>query len=349
MPKPSYQKPGLILKKGDIDVTESYVSDLQEDLRRLGYLKKNIDGNFGPGTERAVKALSYDLLYIDGSSTKDVGDAPLLVFNYNIGRFADVTISLDSSLGACLSDMLIDPEFPKLPKVDDPDTENDKIVNYIKQMSSTEAPIPFIIGILKQESRLKHFHEPSGNDRDTYIVVGQDTNASSKHIITSRGYGAGQYTLFHHPPGQEEIEDFMLDVEKNIQKAVKELQNKFKHFVNGEDSGTKADDRIAEYGTGDLRFCKFQEDDTRYMKDCVQCMKDAGQYDIEEGVTHWYAGSNHTYFPTQYYRKASYDSVPVRSNIGCDWPYAARRYNGSGINSYHYQTRVLINVYKLGN
>ena len=148
-----------------------------------GYLKKNIDGNFGPGTERAVKALSYDLLHNDGSSTQNDGDAPVRVFDYNEGRIADVTKTVDFSLAACISDMLDDPGFPKLPNSDDPDTENDIIVDYLKQLSSTDAPIPFILGILKQESGLKHYHEPSGNDRDTYIVVGQDTNASYKHII----------------------------------------------------------------------------------------------------------------------------------------------------------------------
>jgi hypothetical protein len=33
--------------------------------------------------------------------------------------------------------------------------------------------------------------------------------------------------------------------------------------------------------------------------------------------------------------------VPDRAKLGCDWPYAVRRYNGSGVNSYHYQYQVL--------
>ena len=76
------------------------------------------------------------------------------------------------------------------------------------------------MGILQQESGLKHYHEPRGADEDTFINVGLDINAGKKYIITSRGYGAGQYTLFHHPPRREEIKDFMLDVEKNLQKAM---------------------------------------------------------------------------------------------------------------------------------
>jgi hypothetical protein len=214
----------------------------------------------------------------------------------------------------------------------------------MRDMPSREVPIPFLMGMLLQESGLKHYNEPAGKDEDAYIVTGLDTNANQKYIVTSRGYGAGQYTLFHHPPRKEEIEDFMLDVQKNLQKAIRELREKFDHFVNGNTTGKRADDRIAEYGNGPLRLCKYPETDSRYMKDCKRCMAAAGQYDIKEGVTRFYDGSTHTFVPTQYYRKASYDSVPIRKNIGCDWPYAMRRYNGSGVNSYHYQARVLKNV-----
>ena len=47
--------------------------------------------------------------------------------------------------------------------------------------------------------------------------------------------------------------------------------------------------------------------------------------------------------PTQYYEMSSpaYRNVPVPSAVECDWPYAVRRYNGAGINSYHYQVRVM--------
>jgi len=46
---------------------------------------------------------------------------------------------------------------------------------------------------------------------------------------------------------------------------------------------------------------------------------------------------------TEYYDLSgpAYRNSPLPSDIGCDWPYAVRRYNGSGINSYHYQVRVL--------
>jgi len=347
MPTLSYRKAGLILERGGSDGTEKQVRDFQRDLRQLGYLRRGIDGKFGRGTEEAIRALQHDLLTNHGSSAMNDGDAPVRVLDYNQGRVVDVTGIVDQRMVGCISDMLDDPNFPVLPKADDPREENSHIVSLIKEIPSRDVPIPFLMGILMQESGLKHYNEPSKNDEDTYIVVGLDTNASQKHIITSRGYGAGQYTLFHHPPQKTEVEDFMLDVGKNLQKAIWELKEKFDHFVNGGTSGTRADDRIVEFGSGPLRQCKYTMDDPRYMRDCKECMTAAGQTDIREGVTPFYEGSINKFVPTQYYKSANYESVPIRQNIACDWPYAARRYNGSGINSYHYQVRVLRNVFRI--
>jgi hypothetical protein len=57
-----------------------------------------------------------------------------------------------------------------------------------------------------------------------------------------------------------------------------------------------------------------------------------------------YRGAGETWQPTEYYHSADYSGVPDRAQFPCDWPYAARRYNGGGINSYHYQMRILLNV-----
>ena len=347
MPLRSYNKRGIRIERGVTKANERQVRDLQRDLRQLGYLKKGIDGKFGRASETAVKALQYDLLHNDGRSTRNDGNAPVSILDLNRGRVVAVTGSVDQGLASCVSDMLGEPNFPSLPKADDPKAENSKIVSLMKEMPSEEVPIPFIMGILEQESGLKHYNEPSRNDEDTYIMIGLDTNASEKHIITSRGYGAGQYTLFHHPPKKEEVEDFMLDVEKNLRKAVRELREKFDSFVNGGTSGTRADDRITEYGRGPLRFCKYSAKDPRFMKDCTQCMVDAGQQKVKEGVTPIYQGSSFKFVPTEYYGSGSYDSVPIRKNVPCDWPYAARRYNGAGNNSYHYQAIVLRNILTL--
>jgi hypothetical protein len=340
----SYRKRGLALRRGGVGVSEQQIRDLQRDLRELGYLKKGIDGRFGPATELAVRALQWDLLHNDGRSTGGDGNAPVRLLDFNRGRVVGVSGTLDQGLAGCIADMVADADFPHLPKANDPRAENARILTVMKELSSAQVPIPYVIAIVQQESGLKHFNEPSRNDEDTYITVGLDTNASAKHIITSRGYGAGQYTLFHHPPRKEEIDEFMLDVEKNLQKAMGELREKFDHFVNGAMSGTRADDRLAEYGGGRLRSCKHRTDDPRYLKDCRQCMVDAGQISIREGMTPLYKGSKFRFVPTEYYRRADYESVPIRRNIPCDWPYAVRRYNGAGINSYHYQVKVLRNV-----
>ena len=48
-----------------------------------------------------------------------------------------------------------------------------------------------------------------------------------------------------------------------------------------------------------------------------------------------------TLHPTRYHPETAYSRVPARATLGCDWPYAVRRYNGSGVDSYHYQFQVL--------
>jgi hypothetical protein len=89
----------------------------------------------------------------------------------------------------------------------------------LQAMPSPAVPIPFLLGILMQECGLRHFSEPRAGNEDTYIVVGLDTNnAADKTILTSRGYGAGQDPLFHHPPRPEEVTDCMLDVTKNVRR-----------------------------------------------------------------------------------------------------------------------------------
>jgi hypothetical protein len=103
----------------------------------------------------------------------------------------------------------------------------------------------------------------------------------------------------------------------------------------------RADDRLVEHPGEPLRPCKFAADDPRYLKDCQRCAHEVGAAPVVENVTPVYAGSSELFRTTKYYAKASYQSVPIRANFECDWPYAARRYNGSGINSYHYQLRIL--------
>ena len=79
MPTRSYKKSGLILKRGSTTASKSQIKDLQRDLRQLGYLFRWIDGGFGRGTERAVKALQHDLLNNFGSQND--GEAPVSIIS----------------------------------------------------------------------------------------------------------------------------------------------------------------------------------------------------------------------------------------------------------------------------
>jgi hypothetical protein len=125
--------------------------------------------------------------------------------------------------------------------------------------------------------------------------------------------------------------------------AVAELNAKFQNFVNGATSDLQADDRQAEYGNGPLRMCTYAATDPNYMAACQQCMTNAGLVTINAGDP-VYAGSSLLWAPSPPYYANLPGNVPVRAQIPCDWAYAARRYNGSGLNSYHYQARILQNV-----
>lgn len=331
---PSFVRPGLVLQKGMPNCQE--VKDLQMAMRELGYLRGGVDGNFGSGTETGVKALQYDLLSNDGNGSD--GHAPVKISSYNKGRIGCVTGVVDQSTASCIADMLSDPQFIRLPIAADPAAANERVVQKIATAKSTAVPVRFIAAILMQESGLKQYDE-----QDAVITLGLDRNNQAQSFaITSRGYGAGQFTIFHHPPRQDEVDDFMDDVDKNLGKAENELREKFEKFVNG--PVDRADDRVQEIGTGPLRVCKYDPADARYLSDCRACAIAAGSRDIVEGQTPWYPGSPNLYVSTQYYASANYPNTPRREAFGCDWPYAVRRYNGGGINSFHYQARVIRNV-----
>lgn len=330
----SFVQPGLVLSQGGA-ATADQVKDLQRALRSLGYLAGGIDGKFQGGSAKAVSALQYDLLHNDGSGSD--GKAPVAVTSYNKGRVAAVTGACDQNLAQCIADMLNDPAFVRLPVSANAAGENQSIRAKVAALPSTSVPTRFMIAILKQESDLRHY-----NEADAYVYVGLDRNNEGTAQVTSRGYGIGQFTIFHHPPRVDEVSDFMNDPSKNVSKAQRELRDKFDHFVVG---SSGASDRTAEIGTGPLRVCKYATTDRRYLTDCRQCAIDAGSRDIHQGDP-FYAGAKptDTMQPTQYYASAEYPNIPRREAIGCDWPYAVRRYNGSGVNSYHYQARILRNV-----
>ena len=337
----SYQVDGLTLSKGNA-ANRDLVQDLQRDLRALGYLRSGIDGDFGSGTEGAIRALQFDLTDAVARPVPGDGPPPVKISDFNKSRVAAITGELDQKLAACLSNLIDDAGVPKLPFADDPALANRNAIGLIAGSANTAAPVAFILAMMLQESDAQHFRVPAGRNEDNYVVVGLDRNSKGEpDRITSRGYGIGQYTIFHHPPRADEIAGFIADPVANVSKAFKELREKFDRFVTG--PASRADDRDAEHPMLDLRECKFARSDPRFMRDCRRCAEEAGKRDIAAGMP-VYAGASETYQPTQYYKSASYSGVPVRADFLCDWPYALRRYNGSGVNSYHYQARVLLNL-----
>src|SRR5271170_4913881 len=219
MGTPSYAVPGLVLVPSP--TFSSQVQDLQQDLRALGYSGGGIDGVFGTGTQKAVMALQYDLVHNNGASSAGDGSAPVAVQSYNNGTVASQTGTVDQSLVACIVAMLVDPAFPKLPFSLDPSGDNQAAIASVQAMSPSPVPIPFLLALLQQESNGKHFQVPTATNRDHYVTIGQDrNNAANPAVVTSRGFGIGQYTLFHHPPTLAEAATFIADPVKNVSQAV---------------------------------------------------------------------------------------------------------------------------------
>jgi hypothetical protein len=111
----SYNRPGIQLGEGDAD-DPAMVRDLQHDLRALGYLRQGIDGIFGAGTTRAIRALQYDLLNNRGNSTDSDGSAPVAMVSFNdngeVRRVTAITGVLDEALVQCLEIILGDGRVP---------------------------------------------------------------------------------------------------------------------------------------------------------------------------------------------------------------------------------------------
>jgi peptidoglycan hydrolase-like protein with peptidoglycan-binding domain len=335
-----YRHPGLVLGIGTA-VPRELVLALQRDLRSLGYLKAGVDGRFGPNTAAAVRAFQYDLLFNEGQGPD--GTAPVAMRAFNENRVTSTDGLVDERVAACIEAVLDDPRVPKLPRSEAPAADNERALDAVRALAAADVPvpIPFLLAVLGQESGLHHFRVPSGADTDDFIVVGLDRNDEGRaDHITSRGYGIGQYTLFHHPPRPEEVESVMLDPVRNVQRAVRELREKFDHFVAGATGGTRADDRIAEIGAGPLRGCRHPATDARFQRDCHTCVGEAPALTLTTGSP-CFIGSTLAFTPTRYHPETSYKDVPDRARLGCDWPYAVRRYNGGGVDSYHYQVQVL--------
>ena len=320
------------------------VCALQRDLRMLGYLDQGIDGAFGAATAAAVRRLQYDLQHNDGGSTGGDGAAPVAVRDYNQGRVNAETGSVDPALAACIEALLNDPRWPKLPSATDAADANRRARASIAAMPTAVAPTPFLLAIFQQESSGRHFAEPAGDDQDSFVTLGLDCRPDAPNHITSRGYGIGQYTLFHHPPRPEEMQAVIADPLGNVQRAQALLRDKLEHFLRGGSPATIADDLQAEHPVSAApSLCRYAADDPRHLRDCRACVAQTERHDLTP-KTPLYAGATQTYGQAVHYKPTTYRDVPIRAEFPCDWPYAVRRYNGNGPDSYHYQARVLLHL-----
>jgi peptidoglycan hydrolase-like protein with peptidoglycan-binding domain len=334
-----YVQPGLSLSIAE-PARPDLVTALQRDLRALGYKAAGINGVFDTSTERALRALQIDLLKLPTP-----GSAATTLSRYNGAggsRVASVTGVLDQPLAQCMAAMLSDPQYTKVPESGDSVGDNAHALAAVRTHVGSIAPTPFVVAIIRQESGGRHYQIPTTSNPDAFVTIGLDRNNSAQpDEITSRGFGLGQYTLFHHPPAAAEMRDLVEDPINNVQNLYGLLRKKLDRSVTGPDD--HADDRVAEHPLLPLRMCCYRTSDPRYFADCANCAAKARKVRITPG-TPVYAGAKTVYEPDQYYSTANYDGIPDRADFLCDWPYAVRRYNGSGLNSFHYQTRVLRNL-----
>src|SRR5262249_54640645 len=199
------------------------------------------------------------------------GNAPCAVQAFNVGRVISIDGVVSAGLADCISDLVAAEVYPKVPSAADAAAANAAAVQLITDAPSAVAPTPFMLAMFRQESNLQHYRVPSGANADNFVTLGLDTKfPEQQNRVTSRGYGLGQFTIFHHPPRAAEVADFILDPVRNVAKAHAEFREKFDHFVVASPPGG-ADDRRAEHPGEPLRMCKFPAGDPRFLRDCRAC------------------------------------------------------------------------------
>jgi hypothetical protein len=304
----------------------------------LGYHGGDLTGLWGAFLDRAVAALRWDLTH--------PRDTPAIAaFNENDAVAAAPATGLcavEPALAEMIATLVDEPAFHMTPASTEAAADNARAWAAVRAMRTGVAPTPFLAAIFRQESGGRHYAVPSPNNPDSFVVLGLDhDDDAAPERITSRGYGLGQHTLFHHPPSAAELAGVISDPVQNARGAFHDLRQKFDHEVVAPGRlGEGADDRRAEHPLLPLRLCKHAPSDPRYLADCKVCAEAVRKVNIAPGQP-VYPGATLAWAPTARYAAAVYQGVPDRAEFLCDWPYAVRRYNDSGLDSYHYQARVL--------
>src|SRR5262249_57401604 len=128
--------------------------------------------------------------------------------------------SVSKAAADCIAAPLAADAYPKVPNAADAAAANAAAVQLITNAPSTVAPTPFTLAMFRQESNLQHYRVPSGANSDNFVTLGLDTKfPEQQNRVTSRGYGLGQFTIFHHPPRPAQVAHFILDPAPNVAKA----------------------------------------------------------------------------------------------------------------------------------
>lgn len=267
----------------------SGIQAIQVALKMLGYMPNNyrrqIDSKWGESTIRAVKAFNWEV--------SKLADSPIVDYNE-------------------MSKLLKDSNYFKVPIVENPDEENQKVVELLEAkrdfiIKTHNIPYDFLRALLWQETGLRHY------DPDGFVFVGCDFGkVGEEYKYRSRGYGLGQYTIKNHPPTEAQQEN-IIDPINNLEFVIRHLQEKFSLYC------------------GKLKRCQYEKVDEKYLNDCKRCVELAPQCDIKLPEANWH-----------YKAQVGYKDIPMLDV--CGWGLAVERYNGIKQNAVAYRCEVVMKI-----
>lgn len=310
-------------------LNETQTQDMIKLLREFMFLKEIKSSTVQDLETRAVKSLQHEILSNDSLK------------KFNQGRVT--AVDGESSLGilAVLQDMSKSPSLARLSPALNPSKGNQAMKERLSGYLNSKFPTPLVMAVLTQETNLKWYR------KDGYPLVGLDYNSDEDYIITSRGLFYSQRTIFSYPISKKEF-DSMNDLESDMEFFFDHIFGKYQNFVVSSSAKARDDLRysVPEFKDLDLRGCKYEESDSKYMKDCKACLKECPSKDYLMGDS-LLGNGRWIIKPTHYHRIQDYEGFPDFHHFPCDYVFTIRRYNGSGINSFHYLMRVLAHLLEL--